>query len=387
MNNDSTSEVTPADHPAWTGDVLPGFIAATRDLGRDPDGETDVAVTVVRYDPSHPAAAPAPDGSGPAAAAGAGASPAGVPGEGAGPGAREGSADAGAAEARDDASRSGRPAVLWVHGLSDYFFQDHLARDIDAAGWAFYALDLRKCGRSHRPGQRRHFVTDLAHYDADLDAALDLVAAEGHDRVVVAGHSTGGLVIAGWLDRKRANDPARHGLLAGALFDSPWFELPVADWKLPVARPLTRLVGRLMPERTVPADELAGYGESLHRSRRGEWDYDLEHKPLKGFPMPFAWLAAIVRAQDALAKGLETGVPNLVLRSDRSWLGKPYSAATDSADAVLNVEHIERRARCLGGRTRTVTVPGARHDVYLSKEHARALAMRETLDFLRGLAD
>ncbi|HET8660245.1 MAG TPA: alpha/beta hydrolase, partial [Micromonosporaceae bacterium] len=41
-----------------------------------------------------------------------------------------------------------RRAVLYVHGFNDYFFQTHLADFYVARGWDFYALDLRKCGRS-----------------------------------------------------------------------------------------------------------------------------------------------------------------------------------------------------------------------------------------------
>ena len=39
-------------------------------------------------------------------------------------------------------------AVLYVHGFVDYFFQTHLAEFFTARGYDFYALDLRKYGRS-----------------------------------------------------------------------------------------------------------------------------------------------------------------------------------------------------------------------------------------------
>ncbi len=45
--------------------------------------------------------------------------------------------------------------VLYVHGWSDYFFQTELARFWTGLGAGFYALDLRKYGRSLRPGRRR----------------------------------------------------------------------------------------------------------------------------------------------------------------------------------------------------------------------------------------
>ena len=39
-------------------------------------------------------------------------------------------------------------AVLYLHGRNDYFFQTHLADAFLSAGYEFYALDLRTCGRA-----------------------------------------------------------------------------------------------------------------------------------------------------------------------------------------------------------------------------------------------
>ena len=95
--------------------------------------------------------------------------------------------------------------MLYVHGFADYFFQTELADFCADRGLAFYALDLRKSGRARRPGQTAHYVSDLAHYDAELDRALDLIAAEHPGRpVTVVAHSTGGL------DRPAVPGPASH---------------------------------------------------------------------------------------------------------------------------------------------------------------------------------
>ncbi len=62
--------------------------------------------------------------------------------------------------------------VLYVHGWSDYFFQKRLARFWTDRGARFYALDLRKYGRSLRPGQTPGYIADLDTYDEDIAAAL-----------------------------------------------------------------------------------------------------------------------------------------------------------------------------------------------------------------------
>ncbi|MEG8036484.1 hypothetical protein QP157_14580 [Sphingomonas sp. LR61] len=43
--------------------------------------------------------------------------------------------------------------VLYVHGWSDYFFQREMAEHLEALGARFFALDLRKYGRSLLPHQ------------------------------------------------------------------------------------------------------------------------------------------------------------------------------------------------------------------------------------------
>ena len=86
-----------------------------------------------------------------------------------------------------------KPAVLWVHGMSDYFFQTHVADEFARHGYPFYALDLRRCGRALRKDQRAHFTLAMSRYFPELTQALEILAAE-HGSVVVLAHSTGCLL-------------------------------------------------------------------------------------------------------------------------------------------------------------------------------------------------
>ena len=71
--------------------------------------------------------------------------------------------------------------MLYVHGFIDYFFQRHMAERFAAEGYAFYALDLRKHGRSLRPHQHPNFCKNLAEYYPDITRAID-----GHRRAGAA---------------------------------------------------------------------------------------------------------------------------------------------------------------------------------------------------------
>jgi alpha-beta hydrolase superfamily lysophospholipase len=311
----------------WVPDVLPGYWQRTIALGPDPAGEGDIFSTLIRR-----------------------GEPTGA-----------------------------EHAVLAVHGYTDYFFNTALADHFSDRGFAFYALDLQKCGRSRCDGQTPHFITNLAHYDAELERALSAIREPGHPpSVLVYGHSSGGLIVSLWLDRLRRRDPAAHAAVGGLVLNSPFLDLRgPAVLRLSLTSALIAGLSRVRSKGVLRAPTEGGYGTTLHRDYQGEFDYNLQWKPLGGFPITFGWLHAIRRGQARLHRGLDVGVPNLILRSDHTVPETRDPAPMQSGDAVLDVTQIAKWAGCIGNRTNIVVVPDAKHDVFLSLTRPRQLAYRE----------
>ncbi|RJK98044.1 alpha/beta hydrolase [Vallicoccus soli] len=257
-----------------------------------------------------------------------------------------------------------RRAVLYVHGFVDYFFQTHLADAWAARGYDFYALDLRKYGRSLLPHQTPNLCLSLEEYDEELDAAARVVREEdGHDVLVVMAHSTGGLVVPLWVDR-------RPGPVDALVLNSPWFDLNAGLLQRTVGTRVLDVVGALDPRRRV-ATLPSVYGRGLHASTGGSWDYDLAWKPLDGFPVLAGWLRAVRRGHARLACGLAVDCPVLVCASTLSGPADRWSDLLTRADCVLDVEHMAARATRLGPRVTVVRVEGGIHDLALSPEPAR----------------
>jgi alpha-beta hydrolase superfamily lysophospholipase len=308
----------------WKPDILgSGYAQLVLDLGADPDGQGSVEAVLVRRDP--------------------------LPGEGA------------------------VGVVLYVHGFTDYFFQTHLADFLAQRGLLFYALDLRKCGRARRPGQTAHYVSDLALYDDELDRALAIVtAAHPGLPVIIAAHSTGGLVVTLWLQRRRASAGSDAPVAAVAL-NSPWLDLQGNSIQRGPVTQLLRVLARVRPFGRLPVPP-GVYGRTLHVSGTGEWDFDTDFKPLAGFPVTFGWLNAIRRGHARVHQGLDCAVPTLVLRSARTHFSRRYTDASDHADLVLDTAQIGRWAPFLGRQVTDVPIPDARHDVFLSVPASRERA-------------
>lgn len=259
-----------------------------------------------------------------------------------------------------------RVAILHIHGVTDYFFQTHVAEHFHNTGLDFYALDLHKCGRAHLPGQTWHFDTDLRHYFPELVDATRLIL-ESNAAIVLLAHSTGGLIVASWLDHlRRAEDPLL-GRIRGAIFNSPWLDMIVPAPVARAAAPALKVIGRRWPMLALPRKEMTAYGEALHVSRHGVWDYDLGFKPLGGHAKYVGWLRTVIKTQEPLHAGhFNCGVPVLTLCSDRSTAGKPYSEASHVSDSVLNVHQIRRWAPYLSDSSALEVLHGAVHDVFLS---------------------
>ncbi|GAA4529060.1 alpha/beta hydrolase [Amycolatopsis samaneae] len=263
-----------------------------------------------------------------------------------------------------------RRAVLYVHGFVDYFFQDHLAEFYLGLGFDFYALDLRKYGRSLRGHQTPNFVRDLAEYFPEIDEAVRIVRAE-HDVLLLNGHSTGGLIASLWAHRS-----AGKGLVQGLFLNSPFFELPEPLLKRTAAGALATALRRARPLAELPAGVSPAYAQSLHHRFGGEWDFDLAWKPVEGFPVRTAWLAAICQGQRRVRAGLAIDVPILVMLSARSV--KPgKDTYVGGADAVLDVRDIARRSTGLGPHLTLVRVDGGLHDLVLSPPPVREAVFAE----------
>jgi alpha-beta hydrolase superfamily lysophospholipase len=260
-------------------------------------------------------------------------------------------------------------AVLHVHGFADYFFQVAYAEWWNARGYDFYALDLRKYGRSLRPHQTPNFTTDLHDYFPELDAAWERVARD-HAEVVLSGHSTGGLTVSLWAAERRT--PA-----VAAVLNAPWLDLQGSAVLRHVVTPMVTRLARRAPKRVIPRTVTGFYARSLHRDHDGEWDFDLAWKPIESWPAYAGWLAAIRRGHAELHDGLDLPFPVLVLSSAASANPAEMGEDVHTHDIVLDVEQIRRWSPALGRHVTYVGVPHARHDVFLSREAPRAEAFAE----------
>ncbi|MDI3331060.1 MAG: alpha/beta hydrolase [Micrococcus sp.] len=280
---------------------------------------------------------------------------------------------------RDTGPDRHRIPLLYVHGWSDYFYNAPLARMFEERGYAFHALDLRKYGRSLRPGQTPGWAESLQVYDDEIGSALRLIAADYPELPVLMGHSTGGLTLSLWADRH----PGRSRAL---VLNSPWLEMQGSSLVRLMAQAVLDPVARLQPKSFLKLPRVDHYWRSISDEAHGDWTLHPLWRPRHSFEVPSGWLQAVMAGHARVAAGLGLTEPVYVMLSDRTVFGTKWAEDMTAADVVLDVEVLAQRATRLGRHVTVVRHPGALHDVMASAEPIRRNAAGEMFAWLAAYA-
>lgn len=276
--------------------------------------------------------------------------------------------------------------VLYVHGWSDYFFQRDLAHFWTDRGASFYALDLRRYGRSFRDGQAPGYISNLDEYDEELGLAIDTIRQEIHPRkqatgrrLVLLGHSTGGLVLSLWASRN-------PGTADALILNSPWLEFQLTARGRQIIGPLVKLGARFSPLETAPLFDYGYYARAQHEvgPKHELENLDPVWRPEQVRHIQSGWLSAILEGHQRVHNGLGIEVPICVMLSARTALPVRWSEELTRADTVLDVQEVAKAALGLGSSVTIEWIEGALHDVFLSSEVPRATAYRRLDRWVRA---
>lgn len=265
--------------------------------------------------------------------------------------------------------------VLYIHGFNDYFFQKEMAVEFVEHEYNFFAVDLRRYGRSLMPGQRPFDIRSLDDYFPDIDSAIVDMQRIGITDITLMGHSTGGLIASYYMAVRRPD------AISTLILNSPFL-----DWNLGSKEWLIPLVvewGRWFPDTDISQDASTAYAESLLKSAHGEWTFNTGWKKVQSPDVTAGWVRAITLAQRRLRDGkADIDVPILLMRSDKSVTGSRWDESHNHADGVLDVNDIRKYGLQLGPDVTSVCVIGGLHDLVLSSLPVRTALYRYMFNWL-----
>lgn len=280
---------------------------------------------------------------------------------------------------RKRADSTSTRGFLYIHGFNDYFFQSEMGERFVDSGYHFYAVDLRRYGRSRQPWQYWFNVRDVKEYFADIDSGLAQMRRDGITDITLGGHSTGGLTVSYY-----AAERGENCMVNRVVTDSPFYNWNFNPFMRHVAIPVVGFLGKFFPNVKVDQAHCDGYAYSLLKEYHGQWTYDTDWKMIFSPPVTFSWVGAISAAQNGMMKKRENiSVPILVMHSSRKIDGCGWTEEFQTGDAVLDPAMIQERAVQLGHQRMVCTIDSGLHDLILSEPHPREAAYDSIFSFLR----
>lgn len=276
--------------------------------------------------------------------------------------------------------QAARRAIPYVHGFNDYFFQSEMGERFVDSGYNFYAVDLRRYGRSKLPWQYPYDIRNQKEYFNDIDSALAQIRRDGN---TLSGHSTGGLTVLLY-----AAERGRDIEVDRVVTNSPFLDWNYSAFMRKVAIPMVAGLSRILPESKVTQSHCDGYAESLLKEYHGQWTYDTDWKMIYSPPVTFQWIRSIDHAHSLLQKKRrDIAVPVLVMHSSRKISGCDWTPEFQTGDCVLDPAMIARIGNTLGSTREVATIDSGIHDLILSEPLPREAAYDTIFTFLRKYAD
>ena len=275
--------------------------------------------------------------------------------------------------------RGSRKAYLYIHGFNDYFFQSEMGERFVDSGFNFYAVDLRRYGRSYEPWQYPFNIRNQEEYFNDIDSALSQIIRDGNTDITLSGHSTGGLTVALYGAVKGNDTPVDR-----IVTDSPFLAWNFNSFMRNVAIPVVGFWGKMFKNTKIKQGHCDGYAYSLLKEYYGEWEYNTDWKMIYSPPVTASWVNAISTAQKTVMKKRENiKVPILVMHSSRKIDGCNYTPEFQTGDAVLDPFMLQERGVKLGHQREVCTIDSGLHDLILSRHEVRDAAYDTIFSFIR----
>lgn len=251
--------------------------------------------------------------------------------------------------------------IFWMPGRNDTFMHSYVVQPLLDYGLDLYVIEHRKNGRAlvGAPDKEHRLVShvdDFRKYLKEFDAAMRFALAQkNYDKVVLYGHSTGGLEATMFLREGEARDKITHCILNSPLLD--WGEGGVTEFALDHANELNDMLKLIKADGSMETTVLRETVEPDHFFP-GIWiQYpatDPHARTLVWEKVTWGWTAAVGKMQDALRAQTPGSVPLLFLHTD--------------GDEILDGCELGEYAKFVSTDVTKHYITGCRHDMLLNHE-------------------
>jgi len=274
--------------------------------------------------------------------------------------------------------KDNKKALLWVHGFNDYYFHfkigDTLVNEYDTD---IYAITLRRYGSTIKKNDNLLFYTNnLEEYFEDINICINEILNNNYEKIIMYGHSTGGLTSTIYCDRGLYKNK-----IDGLILNSPFYDLndsSIMEW---ISKNIIYYLGVINPQFQLSALDNTQWNatneETLER-----FYFNPKYKLRGNSPIYAGWIKTIHYYQNQIHNSkINISIPIIVLYSDKT-LKYPKQ---DKGDNILDVNEINKYSDLIGKNVKEYIIKDATHDVFCSEYKSRNKAISIMLNFLKNI--
>ena len=247
-------------------------------------------------------------------------------------------------------------ALIWIPGYNDYYYNFYVGEKFLNNGFDIYALKLRRYKQENL--KDIFYCDDLNEYIEDINNIFPKILEKNYKKIVLYGHSMGGLVSSIYCKEGEYKDKISHLIL-----NSPFFDFKLGFFEKIFLYYIVYYISYLFPKKLIrPLDFNKKNYLTLNIKKRFYLNDKYKLHILS--PVYASWIKTIIDYQYKIQyQNLNLNIPILVLYCEKS---SNFTNSNQTGDDTLNINDIKKYSNNLGKNLKTYQFNNAIHDIFSS---------------------
>lgn len=247
-------------------------------------------------------------------------------------------------------------ALIWIHGYNDYYYNLYIGEKFIKNGFDIYAIKLRRYQQNNH--DKIFYCDNLNEYIQDIDNLFPRILEKKYKKIILYGHSMGGLVSSIYCKDGRYKDKITHLIL-----NSPFFDFKLNFIEKFLIYYIIYYLGYFFPNliiRSIDSNKVNYLTQNIKKRFYINNNYKLNVLS----PVYASWIKTVIDYQNRIKyNNLNLKIPILVLFCDKST---EFTNSNQTGDDTLEVEHIDKYSENLGTNLKKYKFKNAIHDIFSS---------------------
>lgn len=266
-------------------------------------------------------------------------------------------------------------ALIWIHGFNDYYYNLFIGEKFLKEGYDIYAIQLRRYSSTNI--NEKFYCDNLNEYIQDINNIFPKIIDKNYKKIVLYGHSMGGLISSIYCKKGLYKDKITHLIL-----NSPFFDFKLSLIEKFFINYIVYYLSFIFPKfllRPYDTTKTNYLTQNIQKRFYINNKYKLNFLP----PVYASWIKTIIDYHNIIKyNNLNLKIPILVLFCDKTT---KFINSNQTGDDTLDVNDIDKYSENLGNNIKKYQFTNSIHDIFSSSINVINKAFNITIYWLKTI--